>query len=73
MKNLLPIATKAVLAFVALFLAQWFIPWYLLSAGALIAGIFTVKTGDSHWGYGLVLAAIAFGLTAYLIGKYYPQ
>lgn len=55
-----------------LFGAQWFIPYYLLAAGALVAGIFTVATSsDKREGYILLMAAVFIAVVGWVSVKYW--
>jgi hypothetical protein len=52
--------------FVALFVIQWKIPWYLLTIGILIAGFFMLKTSDDKpLSYGMLIGGTLFGIYTY--------
>lgn len=70
MKSILPTAIRAAFTFVAFLAIQYMVPYYLLVAGGLLAGLFLWRTGDDRaLAYGLLIGSTVFGLFAYFYGQ----
>lgn len=73
MKSILPILIRAVIVFAVACGIQYFIPWYLLSAGGIVAGFFLLKTSDDrNTAMGMLIGSIAFGIFAYAMAQIFP-
>ncbi len=68
-KRILALPLRIVLVFGAFVGMQYFIPYYFLVGGGLIAGIFTYLTSnDRPLAYGLLAGSVLFGVFAYVYG-----
>jgi hypothetical protein len=68
-KQILAILLRVILVFGAFVGLQYFIPYYFLVGGGLIAGAFTYLTSnDRPLAYGLLAGSVLFGVFAYLYG-----
>ena len=66
------LALRFLLICAALFVAQWFVPYYLLAAGAIIGGIFTATTSpDARNGWVIVAAGIFIAVIGYVSVAYW--
>jgi hypothetical protein len=56
----------------ALFVAQWFIPYYLLAIGAIIAGLFISQTStDARNGWVVLAAGVFIAIIGYVSVTYW--
>jgi len=61
---------RTVLVFGSFLGIQYFIPYYLLVIGGLLAGVFILNTSnDRPTGLGLIIGSVLFGVFAYLWGQ----
>ncbi|MBC7775170.1 MAG: hypothetical protein H7246_06995 [Phycisphaerae bacterium] len=73
MKSFLPILLRIVLVFAVACGLQYFIPWYLLVGGGVVAGFFMLKTSDDRaTALGLLIGSVAFGIFAYTMAQIFP-
>jgi hypothetical protein len=73
MKSFLPIFLRTLLTFAVACGLQYFIPWYLLAIGGVVAGFFMLKTSDDRpAALGLLIGSIAFAIFAYLMAQIFP-
>ncbi|MCC6410474.1 MAG: hypothetical protein IT270_02370 [Saprospiraceae bacterium] len=72
MKRALPIAIRAAFTFFAMKVIVYMIPYYFLTFGGIVAGLFLFKTGDDrNLGVGMLIGSIAFGIFEYLYNNGY--
>lgn len=65
------VAIKVITIFAAFFVAQWFIPYYVLVVGALFAGFFSRRMSeDASWSYALIIGGVLFGIFAYVSANF---
>lgn len=70
MNQYLSIAIRAAFTFVAFVAIAFKIPYYLLVAGGLIAGLFIWKTSDDRaLSIGIVIGSIVFGIFELIYGQ----
>lgn len=68
-KRIFAILLRIALVFGAFVGLQYFIPYYFLVGGGLLAGAFTYLTSsDRPLAYGLLAGSVLFGVFAYLYG-----
>lgn len=73
MTPFLPTLVRFIGTFAVFCVAQYLIPWYLLTAGGIVAGFFMLKTSDDRpLSMGVLLGSIAFGIFAYAMSQMYP-
>lgn len=70
MKLFGPVLLRTVLVFAVFAALQFKIPYYLLVAGGLLAGVFTLKTSDDRaLALALLIGSVLFGVFAFVYGK----
>jgi len=73
MKSLIPILLRIILVFAVSCGLQYFIPWYFLAVGGIVAGFFMLKTSDDRASaLGMLIGSIAFGIFAYVMAQIFP-
>lgn len=74
MKSIIPVLLRAALTFGIFLGLQYLIPYYLLAAGGVAAGLFMLKTGDDrNLAIGVLAGSIGFAVFAYAMAQLYPQ
>ncbi|MCC7245519.1 MAG: hypothetical protein IT269_07565 [Saprospiraceae bacterium] len=73
MNTFLPTLLRTVLTFAAFCVLQYIIPYYLLAAAGIVAGVFMLKTGeDRALSLGILVGSILFVIFAYAMAQIYP-
>jgi len=73
MKSIVPTLLRTLLVFAVACGLQYFIPWYFLAAGGVVAGFFMLKTSDDRASaLGMLLGSVAFGIFAYAMAQIFP-
>jgi hypothetical protein len=73
MRSFWPVLLRIVLVIAVCLVVQYWIPWYLLAAGGLIAGFFVLKTSDDRpTALGLLIGSALFAIYAFVIAQYFP-
>ena len=72
MRSFWAVALRILLVFGVFMLLQFWIPYYLLLGGGLVAGFFMLKTSDDRaLALGLLIGSAVFGVYAWVIENYF--
>lgn len=73
MKSFISTFLRIVLVFAVACGLQYFIPWYFLAAGGVVAGFFMLKTSDDRASaLGMLIGSALFGIFAYAMAQIFP-
>ena len=73
MSSFLPTLLRTVIVFAVFCGLQYLIPFYFLSIGGVVAGLFMLKTSDDRpLALGMLIGSIGFAIFAYAMSQIYP-
>lgn len=73
MHSFWPVFLRTAAVIAVFMVVQYWIPYYLLVGGGLVAGFFTWKTSDDRaLALALLMGSVLFGVYAFVVAQYFP-